>query len=294
MSWPAVARRQSGAVTRDQLRAAGLSDDRIDHFIATGSLERQTNGVYLVRGAPLTHLARVWVGVLATAGIVGFDTAAYLWGVLDERPPRVHLVIPHARRVHIPAGVRLYRVPVPERELSSLDGLRITSRSWTVLDVVGRMRPQSAFQLADRALQQRWITPDDIWTRLREFPGRTGNRMLRVVATQLADGAAAQSERLLHQLLKRSGITGWIPNLPVYAGAQLVGVLDIAFPAAKVAIEIDGWAFHSDVDRFQRDRHRQNALHALGWTVLRFTWADLTTRPDYVVATIRAQLARAS
>ena len=43
--------------------------------------------------------------------------------------------------------------------------------------------------------------------------------------------------------------------------------------------EIDGRAFHSDADRFQRDRTRQNRLVGAGWTVLRFTWNDLRDRP---------------
>ena len=42
-------------------------------------------------------------------------------------------------------------------------------------------------------------------------------------------------------------------------------------------------AYHTDVDRFQRDRSKQNALIALGWTVLRFTWSDLIERPGYVI-----------
>ena len=63
--------------------------------------------------------------------------------------------------------------------------------------------------------------------------------------------------------------------------------LDLAFPAAMVAIEVDGMAYHSDAVRFQRDRTRQNLLVSLGWTVLRFTWWDLVDRPDYVVTTIR-------
>lgn len=51
-------------------------------------------------------------------------------------------------------------------------------------------------------------------------------------------------------------------------------------------------AHHTDVDRFQRDRSRQNTLVGLGWTVLRFTWADLVERPRYVIATIRRHVAR--
>jgi very-short-patch-repair endonuclease len=62
-----------------------------------------------------------------------------------------------------------------------------------------------------------------------------------------------------------------------------VGVLDFAFVAQRVAIEIDGRAWHTASDRFQNDRSRQNRLVLLGWTVLRFTWADLIGRPDEVI-----------
>jgi very-short-patch-repair endonuclease len=55
-----------------------------------------------------------------------------------------------------------------------------------------------------------------------------------------------------------------------------------------VAIEIDGWAWHSAPDRFQRDRTKQNDL--LGWTVLRFTWFDLSQNPDDVIRRVRAAL----
>lgn len=61
----------------------------------------------------------------------------------------------------------------------------------------------------------------------------------------------------------------------------------MAFPHWKLAVEVDGWAFHSGVDRFRADRRKQNALTLAGWTVVRFTWTDLVERPDYVVAVIK-------
>lgn len=64
----------------------------------------------------------------------------------------------------------------------------------------------------------------------------------------------------------------------------------VAFPAAKLAIEIDEWAWHTDVDRFRAGRHKGNALVSAGWQLLRFTWHDLVHRPDYVLAEIRAAL----
>ena len=65
-------------------------------------------------------------------------------------------------------------------------------------------------------------------------------------------------------------------------------LLDFAFVEKMVAVEVDGWAWHSDAVRFRRDRQRQNTLVLGGWTVLRFTWHDLTQRPDGVIADIRA------
>jgi len=58
-----------------------------------------------------------------------------------------------------------------------------------------------------------------------------------------------------------------------------------------VAVEVDGWAWHHDAARFQRDRVRQNVLVNDGWVVLRFTWHDLTARPAAAVAQIRQSLA---
>lgn len=48
--------------------------------------------------------------------------------------------------------------------------------------------------------------------------------------------------------------------------------LDIALPAARLAIEVDGWEWHGKhKGDFTRDRERQNLLTLHGWRILRFT-----------------------
>jgi very-short-patch-repair endonuclease len=86
----------------------------------------------------------------------------------------------------------------------------------------------------------------------------------------------------LVKLLREAGIKGWRTNHPI--GGYKV---DVAFPQQKVAIEVDGWAFHCDPEAFAIDRKRQNAIALLGWQVLRFTWLDLTEYPQRVIAEIR-------
>ena len=71
-------------------------------------------------------------------------------------------------------------------------------------------------------------------------------------------------------------------------------LIDVAFPAAMLAVEIDGFAYHRDATAFQHDRTRRNTLIAKGWTVLNFTWSDLVERPDYVISSIEAALEAAA
>lgn len=290
MDWARQAAAQGGIISRAQLAESGIPERTITRMMARGELRLIEQGVFLVRGAPATATARLWTAHLSTQGVVGFASAGQLWGVLAERPAQVHVCVEHQRRSHAPAWIRLHRVPVAASAIVRRNGLPVTSTSWTVLDLLGCIRPHEVTRLADRSLQRGWITPSDLSDRLRLFPGRTGNRRLREIAATLGDGAAAESERVLHRILRSRRIVGWQPNYELWVAGDLVAVLDIAFTTERVAIEVDGYAFHSDVDDFRRDRRRQNRLVALGWTVLRFTWADLTERPGYVAATIRSVL----
>ena len=61
-----------------------------------------------------------------------------------------------------------------------------------------------------------------------------------------------------------------------------------------VAIEINGWAFHSAPDRGRSDAAKVADLQLAGWLVLTFSWHDLVSRPHYVVAKVRAALAARS
>jgi very-short-patch-repair endonuclease len=105
--------------------------------------------------------------------------------------------------------------------------------------------------------------------------------------TDAADRSASVAERLLVAMLRESGATGWHCAFP--AAGYLIAV---AFPASRVAIEVDGWAWHMDAERSQADKRRQNVLVRNGWTILRYTWHDLSNRPRAVLAEIAHRVAR--
>ena len=116
-------------------------------------------------------------------------------------------------------------------------------------------------------------------------------RQLDEVTALLVEGTHAESEHRFVALLREAGITGWRANHLVRIGGRRY-FIDVAFPRALLAIEVDGLAHHSDRLAFQRDRRRQNDLVAAGWTILRFTWDDLVHRPHDVIARIVAALER--
>ncbi len=67
--------------------------------------------------------------------------------------------------------------------------------------------------------------------------------------------------------------------------------LDLAGPELKLAVELDGAAYHGGKGQRERDVRPAAALATLGWQVIRVTHARITSHPDDVrseVATIIA------
>jgi very-short-patch-repair endonuclease len=118
--------------------------------------------------------------------------------------------------------------------------------------------------------------------------GRRGSSAAGRLLVAAADRADSAAERLLVRILREAGVTGWVLGFPFGPWR-----IDLAFPAQKVAVEVDGWAWHVDPERFRADRRKQNALVRTGWDPLRFTWHDLDQRPDAVLTEIRETVAAA-
>jgi very-short-patch-repair endonuclease len=159
-----------------------------------------------------------------------------------------------------------------------------------MLDTLGWLPLRDSRSLLDRAFQQKWIKPADIERRLEEQAGRWGNRRLAQLLRESVPGAEAESERRAQQLLRRAGIQGWEGNFPIVLAGNRFRI-DIAFPELKIAIEIDGWAFHRTKKRRDRDNRKRNLLARTGWTVLTFSWEDIVDRPDYFLSSVAELLA---
>lgn len=289
----AVAAEQGGLFTWRQAREAGYSPWQIRVRLGDGrwrQLAPRVLGGAGVGDNPSVRDRAAYLAAGQPATLSG-PSAARLHGI-DVPATFSCVTVPLRRHVEIP-GVRVLREPVGDDDTMLLADMFVTTKPRTVFDCLRLLPRDDASSLLDRALQKRWITVDGLVGRVRRHGRRKGAPHLRALVDEASRGARSVAERLLHQGLHRAGIVGWTANHEVHDAAGLIGVVDIAFAAAKLAIEVDGRAWHSAGDRFQRDRTRQNRLVNAGWTVLRFTWHDLDTDMPGVIATIRAALARA-
>jgi len=277
-------RTQNGVLTSRQARAAGLSQAAVARRVRGGAWRRCAKGVYHVRSHPFTDEARIRSAVwsygeqAAASGL----TAAWWHGLTRFAPNAVEVTVPrnsHGRR-HRGSVVR--RRDLAAADVVELRRLRVTALPLTALEAAVRRRDGA--RILDTALQ-RHTELAALWRAQLRNKGRYGSPAARRLLQAAADGARSAAERLLLQLLRRAGITGWRANHPV--GGYRV---DVGFPEIKLAVEVDGWAFHSDPEVFAKDRQRQNAIALLGWQVLRFTWLDLTEYPDRVIAELRAAI----
>lgn len=280
-----LAARQGGVVGYRQAIEAGLTQAGVTRRLGRGEWERlQPRAYRLVALAP-DRVGVMWAAVLsAPEAVVSARSAAWCHGLLDEFPRAAEVVLPRtcARRL---AGVLSTRTNLDRCDRTVRRRLPVVSRALAVLQslaVLGRAGPE----LLDRALQE-GVGYADLAATLERWRGHRGVGSVDRLMAAAADGAASESERLAHALLRTAGIGGWLPNHPVGRA-----IIDIAFVEELVAVEVDGWAWHHTRARFERDRVRQNVLVLAGWTVLRFTWKDLTEDPARVVTVIRRALGR--
>jgi very-short-patch-repair endonuclease len=291
MHWTDIARKQAGVIRRAQLGWAGLSGDQITHLLRTRVLTSTVfRGVYRVSGAPRGPDSEAWAAVLGAEAILSHVSAAQWWDLPVESDGKLHVIRRDRRRFTDVPGIRVHRTMLEPTAMTTRFSLDVTTKVETILDCLGSLpRPRSR-SLLDRAFQQSWLAPADIERRLERQPGRWGNSALARLLRESQPGAEAESERRAQRLLGRAGVTGWVGNYPVVLAGQRFRI-DIAFPELKVAIEIDGWAFHRSKERRDRDIRKLNLLARTGWTVLTFSWEDVTDRPEYFLEIVSSVLA---
>jgi predicted transcriptional regulator of viral defense system len=282
-----VAERQWGVVTRAQIEHAGVSGSALSRWVRDGRLHRLDRGVYAVGHRSLSVEGRL-LAALFYAGpgaMLSHVTAAWWWKLLAaDEPARIHLSAPGRSRST--AAVRVYH---PQR----LEGtwhrrLPVTTVDRTLLDLAAVV----SFDRLRRALAEAVFRNLVDLEQLAAAPrrGHPGSAALRLALArhrpELARTLSVLEERFLALCEQRGDIP--IPEVNVRVCGLTV---DALWRRERLIVELDGHSGHSTVAAMERDRGRELTLRSAGYSVLRYTWWQVTQQPERVAADLRAALA---
>jgi very-short-patch-repair endonuclease len=271
--------RPHGVVDRQQLLTAGIPAHAIDSRVAAGLLRPIHRGVYAV-GPVQSDDAPEMAAALGCGqkAFISHRSAGGLWH-LHAKPARsridVTVVARHAPRHR---GVRIHRVlSLGADEVTRVRRIPVTTPARTLFDlatVLPSRQLEQAIALSERAHAGTWRR---LVALLARYPARPGTPKLRELLKGERNPALARSqaeERFL-SLVRRARLPA--PETNVRLGSY---ELDFLWRDQRLAIEVDGFAFHGDRGAFEADRRRDADLAASGIQVLRVTWRQITEEPE--------------
>jgi predicted transcriptional regulator of viral defense system len=294
-----IASKQRMLLTIADVIAAGGGHDHARRRVDSGRWIRVARGVYLIAGAPFDWPTRQLAAVFAAGpgAVTSHFAAARLWALPGYGTAGVELTIPRHRHHRCP-DVRVHESTDLDRcRVVQLDAVPVTDADRTLLDVarfVGHQRLTRSVEAARRAEHVTWSSLISMLAG-HARQGRPGVRRLRGVILEHAHRAEitdTDMELLVLGLITGAGLPEPTLHHKVFDGGRFVAEVDLGYPQWKIAIECDG-SVHLDPAVRERDLARQNDLVLAGWTILRFSYDRVRTRPDLVIAEIRAAIAAA-
>ncbi|WP_029429574.1 DUF559 domain-containing protein [Blastococcus sp. URHD0036] len=275
--------------------AASASARSVGRWLADGTLVRLHPGWVTV-----PELAEDWtVRAHAAAGYSGGPlshlSALSAHGVIDFEATRLHVTVPPGSRIRTTRLLRVHRTVVPTAIVRAR-GLPVTTLPRSLIDAWGLAHARAAIRGTVSvvrgallgATREKRVTADAVAAELSARPGLPGRAGL-IELLGLVDGGC-QSELEVFGVLHVLDVPG-LPRFTQQHRVVLPGgpvELDAAWPEVRLAVELDGAAFHGSRKAREADIARDVALAARGWLVLRFSYHRLTNDPEGCRAQIAA------
>ena len=282
-----VANIQGGVVSREQLVALGLSADMVDRRVGAGRLHPLHRGVYAVGHRVVGKEGRWHAAVLAAGdgAVLSHASAAAAWELRIEGGGNVHVTVgPGGRAVR--NGLRLHRTAcLGADEITTRSGIPITTPARTVLDLAASLNGRPLEAVLDRAERLRLLDFAELHELLTRYPARPGTPSLRAVLSRYTAGTVVTRSELEERFLALCD-RHRIPRPEVNTVIEGKEV-DFFWPDCGLIVEVDGYAWHRSPSAMNDDRERDVTLVLAGYRVLRFTWAQVTERPRWVVQAVR-------
>ena len=279
----AIAARRHGVVTLGELAAAGLGRGAVAHRVAERRLTRLHRGVYLV--GPLTGpLSREVAAVLALGpgAMLSHRSAAALWGFVPPWRGDVDVTVP-GRKVRHRGGVRAHRTDrMPPTDVGQREGLPVTAPARTLLDLASVLPRCDLERAVEQAQVLRRVTRAQLEARVEGEPGRAAASVRALLRSgDEPSFTRSEAEAELLRLIRAARLPA--PETNVRIGGYEV---DFLWRAQRLVVEVDGFAYHSTREAFERDRRKDADLQARGLRTTRLTYRQIAKEPHATIAAL--------
>lgn len=220
--------------------------------------------------------------MLGPKALASHGTAAVLWGlevpVTLQSDSRPHVLVPMGFSVRPGVPAVLYRTRClgpPDAAVLGRAPVTTVARTLVDLAVIDADAYARAF---DDALARHLVRLGELRSVLARVgvQGRAGGGVV-LSSIGIWDGGGIESpaEALLARWILRNKLPAPVRQLEVADARARRARLDCAWPRLRVALEVDGYAFHREAGSFVADRRRDSWLASLGWTTLHTTVPEL-------------------
>lgn len=289
---------------------AGIQERSLRTLIARGQLVQIRRGAYatsdVVTEAARDPCLRHALDVAAVralrghTGVASHQSAAALYGLpLLTAPPQgtVTLTVPPGQRRggYGRSGSIYHMADLPPEHVARRYGLPVTTAARTVVDIA-RITPfMDGVVVADSALHERHTSKTDLRRVLAHSTRWPGGKTAQAVidfASQLAESPLESCARVVFH---DRGLPPPELQVPVFGqSGTLIARVDFIWREHGVIVEADGLLKYDSGQTAIKELARDRLLREAGYEVVHFTWKELFTDPERVIARIRDAFARQS
>lgn len=278
---------QHGVITGRQAESCDLTRHQVRQLVRSGRWNVLGHALFVIAGSRRTWHLRTITCVFAAgeAAAASHLAAAWLLNLIDKQPHRIDVTAPHGAHNGSAQGFVVHRSrTLPPSDIRRIDGIPVTCPARTLVDLAALLPDGSLSAALDTALLKGLVSIVSVRRFVvdRGLGRRKGVGVLLKLLDDREFGVPeSELERRFLALVRKR-------KRPKPARQERIGPyrVDFLYEDARVVVEVDGRATHGTATAFEADPVRQNALVLDGWSVLRFTWKQITEQPGYVAETV--------
>ncbi|WP_193046054.1 PDDEXK family nuclease [Mycolicibacterium baixiangningiae] len=280
---------QGGVATSAQILDV-VSRRAMQRRLDAGDLSKVWPGIYCL-GVPddATRLR----GLDLRAGepvAICLSTAAAAYGFDTESVADLHVLNPVGHLLRDSDGLVVHRRD--GAPLTEVDGRPATTPEWTAVEVARNLRRPRALATLDAALRSGTCDRRQLRSAAARQAGRRGIVSVRPLIPRADPLAESPMESEARLVMLDGGLRTPVLQHEILDRDRRIWRVDFAWPERLVAVEYDGFDWHSRPEDFRRDRRKRAALQEIGWEVISIVADDVRRDGWGMIRRIETALAR--